>query len=268
LGKRIVSVAILLPIAIALIIIGGWPFYIGITAMIGLGAKEFSRLFQQSHQYNPSNLLIISGAVLFVLSRVLWGFANSEALLTLLTLAAMTIHIIHRERGNENSVIDFCITIAGLFYVGWLGAYIISLRDLPDGAWWLILSLGAVWFADSGAYFIGTRYGKHPMAPAVSPKKSWEGYLGGIITSIIFTPLLAIVLREFTPAITIAHALIMGIIVSILAPLGDLGISMIKRYFNVKDSGKLIPGHGGALDRLDSILWAAAISYHLINWFF
>ena len=267
-NKRTTSVVILLPIAITLIIIGGWPFYIGIAAIIGIGAKEFSSLFHRSHQYDPSNLLIISGAILLILSRAIWGFAGSESLLTLLILAAMTIHIIHRERGNVNAVIDFCITTAGIFYVGWLGAYIISIRVLPAGEWWLILSLGAVWFADAGAFFIGTKFGKHPLAPAVSPKKTWEGYIGGAITATLLTPLVAWLLHNYVPAITIVNGLILGIILGTLAPLGDLGISMIKRYFNAKDSGSLIPGHGGALDRLDSILWAVALSYQLITWFF
>lgn len=266
--KRTASVIVLLPIAIALIIIGGWPFYIGIAAIIGIGAKEFSNLFHKSNQYDPSHLLITSGAVLLILSRAIWGFAGSETLLTLLILSAMTIHIIHRERGNVNAVIDFCITTAGIFYIGWLGAYIISLRALPDGEWWLILSLAAVWFADAGAFFIGTKFGKHPLAAAVSPKKSWEGYIGGVIIAAILTPLFAWLLQHFAPAITITNGIILGVILGTFAPIGDLGISMIKRYFNAKDSGNLIPGHGGALDRLDSILWAVALGYQLITWLF
>ena len=266
--KRTVSAIVILPVVIALIIIGGWPFYLSIAAVIGISAKEFSNLFHTSNKYDPSNLLIISGTMLLILSRAIWGFAGSESLLTLLILAAMTIHIIHRERGNLNAVIDFCITTAGIFYVGWLGAYIISLRALPDGEWWLILSLGAVWLADAGAFFIGTKFGKHPLAAAVSPKKSWEGYIGGVITATVLTPLVAWLMQNAAPAITITNGLLLGIIVGALAPIGDLGISMIKRYFNVKDSGKLIPGHGGALDRLDSILWAVALSYQLITWFF
>jgi phosphatidate cytidylyltransferase len=266
--KRIASIVVILPVVIALIIIGGWPFYIAIAAIIGIGAKEFSRLFHQSHLYKPSNLLIVTGAVMLILSRAIWGFAGSETILTLLTLAAMTIHIIHRERGNVNAVIDFCITSAGIFYVGWLGAYIISLRAIPDGEWWLITSLVAVWLADAGAFLIGVKFGKHPLAAAISPKKSWEGYIGGAIAATALTPLLAYFLQSYAPAITPFKGLIMGFILGTLAPLGDLGVSMIKRYFNVKDSGKLIPGHGGALDRLDSILWAVALSYQLITWFF
>jgi len=262
---RIVSVAILLPVALAFIIIGGWPFALSIAVLIGIGALEFSQLFHQSQQYNPSKLLIISGSVLLILSQALWGMTSAQPLLTLLTLAAMTIHIIHRERGNKNAVIDFCITIAGIVYVGWLGTYIIALRNLPDGEWNLILCLGAVWLADAGAYFIGVKYGKHPLAASVSPKKTWEGYLGGVFSSILFTPLLALLLQRFASPIPVVTGIILGLVIGTLAPLGDLGISMVKRYFNVKDSGKLIPGHGGALDRLDSILWAAALGFHLIT---
>jgi phosphatidate cytidylyltransferase len=266
--KRLASVIVLLPIVIGLIIIGGWPYDLTITAVIGLGAWEFSRLFHQDNRFNPSQLLLISGAVLLTLSRVIWGFNGAEAIITLLIVAAMGLHIFHRERGQINAAIDFCITVAGMLYIGWLGAYLISLHTLPDGKWWLLLSLSAVWISDGGAFFIGTRFGKHRLAPNISPKKSWEGYFGGVAATVLLTPLLAYLWQVNAPTFTPLKGLFLGLTVGILSPLGDLGISMLKRYFNVKDSGNLIPGHGGVLDRLDSILWSAAISYQLINWFF
>lgn len=259
---------VLLPIAIGLIVLGGWPFYLAIAVVLGLAAAEFSRIFHQGGLYNPSRLLLIGGTFLLALARAMWGFAGSETLLTLLTLTAMALHVFHREEGQTHAAIDFCITLAGMFYVGWLGSYVISLRALPDGEWWLLLSLAAIWFADAGAFFIGRRFGKHPLAPIISPKKTWEGYVGGVVCAALLTPALALLWQLRAPAITPLSGLILGGALGLLAPLGDLGISMFKRYFNVKDSGKLIPGHGGVLDRLDSLLWAAALGYQLIYWFF
>ena len=266
--KRLTSVIVLLPIAIGLIVVGGWPFYLAIAAIFGLGAWEFSRLFHQEKLYNPSQVLLIGGTILLILSRAMWGFAGAETILTLLILTCMGLHVFRREQGQTNAVMNFCITITGIVYLGWLGAYVISLRTLPDGMWWLLLGLSAIWIADAGAFLIGSKWGKHCLAATISPKKSWEGYFGGIAAAAALTPLIARLWQLKAPGITPLYGLVLGVVVSVLAPLGDLGISMIKRYFKVKDSGNLIPGHGGALDRLDSILWAAAISYLLVEWFF
>lgn len=265
--KRLLSVIILLPVVIALIFIGGWPFYLIFTAAVCLGAREFSLIFQKNTQNHPSTVLIVLGAALLCLSRAVWGFDGTETLVTLLMLAAMALFIFRRENGHTNAVMDFAITLTGILYVGWLGAFLISLQALPDGEWWLLTALAAAWIADGGAFFIGTKFGKHPLAPRISPKKSWEGYLGGILTATLFTPLIAFLWHIQTPAIQPIHGLVIGIVLGVLSPIGDLAISMIKRFFNVKDSGNLIPGHGGMLDRLDSLLWAGPISYLLIVWF-
>jgi phosphatidate cytidylyltransferase len=152
-----------------------------------------------------------------------------------------------------------------------MGSFFIALRALPEGEWWLLVSLPALWLADSGAYFIGTRFGAHKMTPRLSPKKSWEGYFGGILVAAIGTPLLAMLYRNlWLPAETVvtpANAIILALAMGVFPTLGDLGESMIKRQAGRKDSGTLLPGHGGMFDRIDSWLWAAFISYYVIAWF-
>ena len=146
-------------------------------------------------------------------------------------------------------------------------AYSASLTtSLPNGVQGTFFVLV---LADAGAYLIGSRWGKHKLAPRLSPKKSWEGYLAGIVFgmvgTILLTQLWGVWLKPDS-AITLPRAIVIALVMSVLPTLGDLGESMFKRQVGVKDSGNLLPGHGGALDRIDSWVWAAVLGYYLIIW--
>ncbi len=264
--QRLLVVAVLAPVVVALIVLGGWAYTALIALALGLAAWEFWRMFRQGG-YAPSAVVLIGGTVLMVLLRAWQGFTGGEALLSFLTLIAMGVHVFHYERGIDKPASDFVITVGGIVYVGWLGSYLISLRNLNDGLWWMLLVLPAVWFADSGAFFIGRRFGRHKLAPRCSPHKSWEGYLGGVASAALLSAALAAVWQNYTPAITPLRGLLVGVVIAILTPLGDLGESMLKRQFGVKDTSRILPGHGGILDRIDSWLWAVIIGYYLIVWF-
>lgn len=267
--KRVLVAAILLPIGLVLIYYGGIPYALLVALFMGLAAWEYVHLFRTGG-LQPSRVIVPLGTLLFVFGRVRDGFESAPWILTLVILVSMTYHLLAFERGRDQSGTDFGITLSGILYFGWLGSYLISLRELPEGLWWVLLVLPAVWIADSGAYFIGGRFGRHKLSPRLSPKKSWEGYLGGIITGTLGTALLALVWIYWAgPDTTISmwKGALLGLILSVLTPLGDLGESMIKRQVGVKDSSNLIPGHGGAFDRIDSWLWAGAIGYYVIIWF-
>jgi phosphatidate cytidylyltransferase len=140
--------------------------------------------------------------------------------------------------------------------------------------WWLKLVLPLVWAADTGGYSIGSAYGKHKMAPRLSPKKSWEGYFAGIFTSVLVGAFFAYAFSLMPTGPQPLHGLInplqgalLGLAIGALAPLGDLGESMLKRQSGMKDSSNIFPGHGGFLDRIDSWIWGAAIGYFLIQYF-
>lgn len=267
LAKRLQAVIILIPVIIGVTFVGGWVYTAAIALFLGVAAWEFWRIFSQGG-YHPSRALLIGGTVFFILFRQLFGFQNTDISLVAIIFIAMFTHILAFEHGNTCAACDFSITLTGILYLGWLGGYFISLRNLSGGAWWLLIVFSASWIADGGAYFIGSRFGKKAMAPKVSPKKSWEGYLGGLVTSIFFTTLLAWVWHLKMPMITPGEGAVAALAIAGFSPLGDLGMSMIKRQFGVKDSSNLIPGHGGVLDRLDSLLWAAAIGYYVIVWLF
>lgn len=268
LGKRILVTIILLPIGLAAIFAGGWWFTALVGFFMGLAAWEYVKLFRLGG-LQPAIILAVGGTLLLLVGRSMNGFASAPWMISLLVLLGMTYHLVSYERGRDQAGSDFAATLAGIFYIGWIGAYFVSLRNLPGGLWWILVVLPAVWFADSGAYFIGKAIGRHPLSPRLSPKKTWEGYVGGIVAGVLLTALLAAIVHLIAgPAssITALRGALVGLVMGIFPTLGDLGESMIKRQMGVKDSGTLLPGHGGAFDRVDSWLWAAVIGYYMIVW--
>lgn len=267
LRERTATILIVFPVLVWVMILGGWPYAISVALVLVQAVSEFGRMFR-SAGYRPAFPLMALGVLILALGRSAWGFEYAAAMLSILILASLAWHTIDYERGAERSGTDFAITVAGIMYVGWLGSYLISIRALQDGLWWLLLVLPTIWLADGMAYMIGRRWGRHKLSPRVSPKKTWEGYVGGAIFGILVCGWLSTVWQlgagpgsTLDPQIGFA----LGGIIGFIAPMGDLGVSMIKRQTQLKDSGQLLPGHGGALDRMDSWLWAAAIGYHLLQ---
>jgi len=263
LPQRILVAVVLLPLGVLAIAAGGWTLTAVIAGMLTYAAWEYNHLFKAGG-YQPSASILILGTAGTVLARYAFQFSGSDLLISLLVIITMAAQVIAFEKGSKTSALDFTITIGGVLYLGWLGAYLISLRGLPDGMWWMLVVLSAILIGDAAAYFVGSRFGRHKISRRVSPNKSWEGYFGGVIIAGLATMLLASLWHSYAPAITPEKGLIVGLVISILAPLGDLGESMLKRTFGVKDSSHLLPGHGGMMDRMDSWLWAAPIGYYLI----
>ncbi len=268
--KRVLVSLVLLPVGLIFIYWGGWAYAALIALIIALAAWEYANLFRAA-DLQPAAWLVAGGAALFVLGRAYNGFASAPWIASLIILGAMTVHLVAYERGRDRAATDFAVTLSGAFYLGWIGAYLVSLRGLPQGMWWVLTALPAVWLADSGAYLIGRKIGKHKMTRRLSPKKSWEGYFSGVVFAVLFTPLLVLgwqALGADPALITLPRAALTGLVLGSLPVLGDLGESMIKRQVGIKDSGNLLPGHGGAFDRIDSWLWAGVLGYYLIAWFF
>lgn len=266
LRQRVLAAAFLLPIGLVLIYLGGWAFSAMVALILGLAAWEYARIFKAGG-YQPADVLVIGGAVLLAVGRAWNEFESADVLLALFVLVSMTYHLFAYERGRDQAATDFAVTVSGIFYIGWLGAYLISLRNLPDGMWWVLVVLPAVWLADSGAYFVGRSIGKRKFSPRLSPKKTWEGYIGGVVVGTFGAALLAFLWNLIEPGVmTPLQGGILGLILAVLTVLGDLGASMVKRQFGVKDSSNLIPGHGGVFDRIDSWLWAGVIGYYVIQW--
>lgn len=267
LRTRLLTTALLLSIVSCFTYIGGLPFLALTGLLLTLAEIEFCRLTIRTS---------FRSAVFFG-TQVMWVLlldAQLPALdllrpgLTLALLTSLAWQLIHHQRSR---VSDWALTVTGGLYFGLGGACFIALRSLrPDGMWWTLIVIFAILFTDGSAYLVGSSWGRHKLIPALSEGKSWEGYLAGVIFAAPTTALLTSFLHTRVGTrtrISGVNGLILALLIAVLAPLGDLAISMIKRQAGVKDSGSLFPGHGGALDRVDTVLWAAVIAHYYISWF-
>jgi phosphatidate cytidylyltransferase len=260
---RVISAAVLLPTTLFLLFRGGWWFFALVFLLLTLAAWEYVQMLRHL-AYRPLHVFAILLVWAILLSFHLADQSiRSERYLqpavALLLFASLSWHVLGDRTATR--VENWLLPLAGALYIGWTGGHLLLLRALPQGAHRLFVTLGIIWLADTGAYFIGKAWGTHRMAPRLSPKKTWEGMAGGIVVALISGPILTGLL-----GLGWWHGAILGLLLSTLAPLGDLGVSMIKRQAGVKDSSNLIPGHGGAFDRVDSLLIAAIVGYYYQVW--
>jgi phosphatidate cytidylyltransferase len=266
--KRTLTALGLAVVGLPAIIYGGVFYFLLIAIVLGGSAWEYVRLYR-AVQADPSQIVTV-GSVLFIATARFFFEEAAIPLFVLVVLLAMAVHVIAYERGRDRAGLDFAVTVAGIVYLGWLGSYLLDLRQLPQGGWWLMLILPIVWGADVGGYSIGAVYGRHKMTPRLSPNKSWEGYLAGIFTSILVGAFFAYAFSSLGPQplgglITPVQGALLGLVIGSLAFLGDLGESMLKRQGGVKDSSNVFPGHGGFFDRIDSWVWGAALGYFILR---
>jgi len=259
-------------IGLPAIIYGGVFYFLLMGGFLVVGAWEYVRLYRAVN-LEPNESVTIGGVLVLVTARFFFP-DHSISLFVLLILLAMTAHLFSYERGRDQAALDFSVAVAGITYIGWLGSYLLDIRNFSaEGGWWLMLVLPIVWAGDTGAYSIGAVYGKHKMAPRLSPKKSWEGYIAGVLSSVVigafFTYAFTSIgtLQPLAGMITPFQGALLGLVIGALAPLGDLGESMFKRQSGLKDSSNIFPGHGGVLDRIDSWIWGASLGFIMIQYF-
>lgn len=270
--RRALTALALTAIGLPAIIYGGAFYWVIITIFLVGGAWEYVRLFR-AVQHEPHEWVTVGGVLVIATARFFFADA-AIPLFVFLILLAMTVHLVSFERGRDQAALDFCITVAGIMYIGWLGSYLIDLRNHFGqlGGWWLMIVLPIVWAGDTGAYSIGAVYGRNKMVARLSPKKSWEGYFAGVFTSVLIGAFFTYSFSSMGPQplgglINPIQGALLGLVIGVLAPLGDLGESMFKRQSGLKDSSNIFPGHGGFLDRIDSWIWGAAIGYFMIHYF-
>ncbi|MDQ7028440.1 MAG: phosphatidate cytidylyltransferase [Ardenticatenia bacterium] len=256
---RVISALLLIALIALPLWQGGFLFVALILLFGGLALREFYRLVETEagHSLASLGMAVSAGLVLgaswqreevvqLAISSLVVGGLIWELMLPL-----------HHDRLR-----DWAMTLAGVLYIGWPMSLLVRLRTLPDGLWWIVVVIAATSACDSSAYFVGKWFGRRPFAPKYSPSKTWEGTLGGIGAALLVVFFLAPSLVGLPPW----RALFLGALIGPAAVLGDLAESMIKRRVGVKDSGALIPGHGGMLDRVDSLIFAVTVIYFFALW--
>ena len=259
-GQRTLTAVIGIPIVLAFVWFGGWFAFAAAALVVGLGAYEL-HLMLLHEGYHPVMVVSIALSLLFMIAAM---FPQYRLLLVEFGLGLallVTFPILFFRKKLEGAMVDWSLTLAIAIYLGWPLSLFPLLRGyqigVSSGFWWLLTVLLGTWGFDSGAFFAGHFLGRHKLAPRISPGKTWEGVLGGLVLSIA-----AAVLFTVRPlGVPWYLAVLLGIGIGIAATLGDLAESLIKRQTHVKDSGQIMPGHGGMLDRIDSLIFVIIVVY-------
>ena len=251
--SRIVVAAVLLPLVLGIVWLGGWWLF-GLALVGGLLALH--ELYAIGRSLRPILLGGYVGVILTLLGAQLGGPAWVLAGILATLPAALLVFFVSSAR--QNAVAGFAVTLFGVAWVGGGLAMLMLLRDIPgDGRLLIYTTLLTVFADDTAAFFVGRAIGRHRMAPAISPGKSWEGFVGGTIAAVA----VAFFALYEQDVVTTGESLVLGLAIALAATLGDLFESAVKRDLGVKDSGRLLAGHGGVLDRVDSLLWAGPAAY-------
>lgn len=253
LNKRIVTALVGIPLVLLIVWQGSW-LLLGVTILLAILALRELQVATTASE-TPMVAWIAYPALLAFLLSPLRETTNSWLLPSLILFVLLSFGVLQYPSPRRISLNSIALTLLSVFYVG-LFAFLPLLRDVPGfglGLMWLVL-LG-VWTGDSAAYFIGRAWGRRKLTP-LSPGKTWEGVIAGIVATILVCILIGNRIN-----LGFAHSAILGLIIGCAAPLGDLVESFWKRELGVKDMGTLLPGHGGVLDRCDSLLFATAAAY-------
>jgi phosphatidate cytidylyltransferase len=256
--SRIVVVAILLPLVIGLVYLGGWWLF-GLAVAGGLVALH--ELYRIARALKP---LVLAGYLGFVLTLLGQQLGDVPWLLGgLLSTLLFSFLVFGLSHERPSATASFGVTLLGVVWIGGGIGMLLLVRDIPDFGFWAIMAvLFSVFAADTAAFFVGRTLGRRKLAPAISPGKTWEGFVAGVLAGTIVAFLL--LYRDRDEFLTMAESLALGAVVALASVAGDLFESAVKRDLQVKDSGRLLGGHGGMLDRLDALLFAGPAAYFVI----
>jgi len=256
LKKRLITALWGIPLVIAAVWFDGpisWFTLLAVAAGV-LAGMEFYRI--TGVMKNPPLAVFGLAAILYILVSA--HYTDYQSFI-LVTAAVCSLALLLFVRRRENVFMDWALMLGGVLYIGFL-LYLLVILRLDAGRDWLFLALFATFGSDTLAYFVGKAIGRHKMAPAISPGTTWEGAIAGLMGAVIVV-LLFTLDASIHLHLACWQAVILGLFISVSGQIGDLVESLLKRSFGVKDSGSIMPGHGGILDRLDSVLFAGAAVY-------
>ena len=257
LWSRILVAVALLPLVLGLVYLGGW----WLTALaIVAGLLALHELYTMARPLRPIVLGGFAGLTLTLLGTQLGG--TTWLLAGLLSTIAIAFFAFLTGGARQSATSAFAVTVLGVVWVGGGLAHLVAIRDIPhDGRLLIFTVIFTVFADDTAAYIVGRLIGRHRMAPVISPGKSWEGFAGGTLAAIA-VPFFALYEQD---VIETWESLVLGVVIALAATFGDLFESAVKRDLEVKDSGRLLGGHGGVLDRLDSLLWAGPAAFYALQ---
>jgi phosphatidate cytidylyltransferase len=272
LRHRVLSAVVFLPVLLITIWFDGPWFSILVAAAAVLGMIEFDSLVIRQ-RWDLLVLVSILCCVAFIVNAHYAESYDGEGTYGNVTSAIVAASVIlpllclllQRNLAGDDYV-RWAWSVAGILYVGWLLSFWVLLMNSDQwvGRDWVLLGLLATFGADTMAYFVGRAFGRHKMAPSISPGKTWEGAIGGVFGAVAGV---AIMFQVVDLGISYPKVIIIGLMVAIVAQVGDLAESRLKRSVGVKEAGRLIPGHGGLLDRLDSIVFTGVVMYYSLRCF-
>jgi phosphatidate cytidylyltransferase len=263
-STRVLTSIVLIPVIFVVVWLLPYPYFMGLVVLATLvGLHEFYLMAEARGAKPLSKLGMALGALLIIIDiygakRFDWGpaFYITFCVITILTARLFS------ARQVEGALSDVAITLTGIFYVALLFGFQVAIHREYQGKYWLVFLYLIIWASDTGAYYIGTAFGKHRLYEKISPKKSIEGLIGGVLASTLVAILCKLWL---VPSLGIIEAVVLGAVLALVGTVGDLVESLIKRSTGVKDSGTIIPGHGGILDRMDSMMFAAPVLYYYLQ---
>jgi phosphatidate cytidylyltransferase len=255
---RIISALVGVPLIAVFLIFRGNYLYIFAGTLSIIGMYEYYKAIKATGVRTMNYIGFIFCITFYLLQFIYPNIEIFSKIIAIMFLTLFTYEIFTRKSGI-NGIVH---TMFGFVYVAFLMSHLILINYLENAAIIIWLPFLTAWFTDSAAYFVGISIGKHKLSPTISPKKTIEGAVGGIIGCSLLTTLLGIFISNYNSSIGISNFIIIGLLCGIFSQLGDLAASYIKRYAKIKDFGKLIPGHGGILDRFDSILFTMPVVYY------
>ena len=258
--RRIYTVLLVVPLLYGAIRYLPPVAFTGIVAIAGcLSLAELYRLCFPTSARPLTVTIGLAGCVTLIVGPHQPALVQAGLLVAVVTVLSIPLVV---EMPLLDSLRQGAIVLAGMLYIGLTLSYLVAVRLQPEGESFLFFLLLVTWAADTGAYYVGTLYGRRALAPRISPKKTVEGLIGGVIGATI----VAFVARwTFIPTFTNLDTLVLAVVLTLAGLWGDLVESAMKRSAGVKDSGGLLPGHGGMLDRLDSLLFTAPAFYYYVT---